>query len=126
VARKEVAGLPITSWLLVALLGVSGTAHVIAPEGFLFLMPPFLPFHIELIVISGILELAAALLIVLKNKLAPYLTVAILLAVWPANWWFAIDALSTNPEIALFAWLRLPLQLPLLWWGWKTPVRQIG
>ena len=121
-ARKEIAGLPIGSWFLVAIFNVSGIVHLINPESFLWLMPPFLPYPIELILLSGFAELAAALLIVLRSFIAPYLAVAVLLAVWPANWWFAIDALSNNPEMALFAWLRLPLQLPMIWWAWKTPV----
>ena len=121
-ASKTLAGLPIGSWILVAMFSVSGVAHLINPESFLWLMPPFLPFPIELIVVSGVAELAAALAIVLRSKLAPLLGVAVLLAVWPANWWFAIDALSNDPDLALFAWLRVPLQLPLIWWAWKTPV----
>lgn len=121
-ARKEIAGLPIGSWALVAIFNVSGIVHLIAPAAFLFLMPPFLPFPIELILISGVAELVAALLIVMKNRFASYIAIAVLLAVWPANWWFAIDALTNNPDLALLAWLRLPLQLPLIWWAWKTPV----
>jgi uncharacterized membrane protein len=111
---------------LITIFNVSGIMHLIYPEAFLWLMPPFLPFPIELILISGVLELLAALLIVLRHKLAPYVGVAILIAVWPANWWFAIDALSTNPDMALVAWLRLPLQLPLIWWAWKTPIRPVA
>ena len=121
-ASKTLAGLPIGSWILVAMFSVSGVAHLINPESFLWLMPPLLPFPIELIVVSGVAELAAALAIVLRSKLAPLLGVGVLLAVWPANWWFAIDALSSDPDLALWAWLRIPLQLPLIWWAWKTPV----
>ena len=104
------------------LFNVSGIVHLVNPAAFLWLMPPFLPFPVELVIISGVAELIAALLIVTKSRLAPYAAVAVLLAVWPANWWFAIDALSSNPDLALIAWLRLPLQLPLIWWAWKTPV----
>ena len=121
-ARKEIAGLPIGSWVVVALFNVSGIVHLVNPAAFLWLMPPLLPLPVELIIVSGVAELVAALLIVLKNRIAPYLAVAVLVAVWPANWWFAIDALTNNPELALVAWLRLPLQLPLIWWAWKTPV----
>jgi uncharacterized membrane protein len=120
VARKEIAGLPFGSWVVVALFNVSGIVHLVNPAAFLWLMPPFLPFPVELIIISGVAELVAALLIVLKNRFAPFFAVAVLVAVWPANWWFAIDALSNNPELALVAWLRLPLQLPLIWWAWNS------
>ena len=108
--------------MLVTIFNVSGIVHLINPAAFLWLMPPFLPFQIGLIIASGIAELIAALLIVTKSRLAPYFAIAVLLAVWPANWWFAFDSLANNPEMALLAFLRLPLQLPLMWWAWKTPV----
>ena len=122
-ASKTLAGLPIGSWIIVFAFTASGILHLVNPNAFLWLMPPFLPFPIELIVISGVAELAAALLILVKHRFAPALTIAVLLAVWPANWWYAIDTLSSNPEMALAAWIRLPFQLVFIWWAYKTPVR---
>jgi uncharacterized membrane protein len=100
----------------------SGVLHLVNPSAFVWLMPPWLPLQTELIVISGVMELAAAIGLIFKQRWAPILTILTLLAVWPANWWFAIDSLTANPDIALIAWLRLPLQLPLLWFAWKAPV----
>jgi uncharacterized membrane protein len=122
VARKAL-GLRIGALIVAGLFLASGVLHLINPAAFVWLMPPWLPFQTELIVISGVMELAAALGLIFKQRWAPMLTVLTLLAVWPANWWFAIDSLSTNPEIALIAWLRLPLQIPLLYWAWKAPVQ---
>lgn len=121
-ARKAL-GLPVGSWIVVTLFSLSGVLHLVNPEGFLWLMPPWLPEPILLIYLSGLGELVAAAGLVLKQRWAPMFTVLVLLAVWPANWWFAIDALSTNPDLAFAAWLRLPLQLPLLWFAYKSPVK---
>ncbi|MEY4558397.1 MAG: hypothetical protein RL024_555 [Actinomycetota bacterium] len=120
-ARKAL-GARIGALIVAALFLASGVLHLVNPAAFVWLMPPWLPFQTQLIVISGVMELAAAIGLILKQRWAPLLTVLTLLAVWPANWWFAIDSLTSNPEIALIAWLRLPLQLPLLWWAWKAPV----
>lgn len=120
-ARKAL-GARIGALIVAALFLASGVLHLANPAAFVWLMPPWLPLQTELIVISGVMELAAAIGLILKQRWAPLLTVLTLLAVWPANWWFAIDSLTSNPEIALIAWLRLPLQLPLLWWAWKAPV----
>ena len=125
-ARKTLAGLPLGSWIIVFAFGGSGILHLVNPSAFLWLMPPFLPFPIELIVISGVAELAAVALILLKHRFAPALTIAVLLAVWPANWWYAIDTLTSNPEMALAAWIRLPFQLVFIWWAYKTPVRTLN
>lgn len=121
-ARKAL-GLPVGSWIVVTLFSLSGVLHLVNPEGFLWLMPPWLPEPILLIYLSGLAELVAAAGLLLKQRWATMFTVLVLLAVWPANWWFAIDALSTNPDLALAAWLRLPLQLPLLWFAHKSPVK---
>ncbi len=122
-ARKAL-GLRIGALVVAALFLASGVLHLVNPSAFLWLMPPWLPLKTELIVISGVMELAAAIGLIFKLRWAPLLTVLTLLAVWPANWWFAIDSLTTNPEIALIAWLRLPLQLPLLYWAYKAEVRK--
>jgi uncharacterized membrane protein len=122
VARKAL-GLPIGSWIVVVLFTLSGVLHLVNPEAFLWLMPPWLPEPILLIYLSGVAELLAAAGLLLKQRWAPIFTVLVLLAVWPANWWFAFDVLTSNPDLALAAWLRLPLQLPLLWFAYKSPVK---
>jgi uncharacterized membrane protein len=123
VARKAL-GLRIGALVVAALFVASGVLHLVNPSAFLWLMPPWLPLKTELIVISGVMELASAFGLIFKLRWAPLLTVLTLLAVWPANWWFAIDSLTSNPEIALIAWLRLPLQLPLLYWAYRAEVRK--
>ncbi|MEY4944594.1 MAG: hypothetical protein RL384_538 [Actinomycetota bacterium] len=122
-ARKAL-GLRIGALVVAALFLASGVLHLVNPSAFLWLMPPWLPLKTELIVISGVMELASAIGLIFKLRWAPLLTVLTLLAVWPANWWFAIDSLTSNPEIALIAWLRLPLQLPLLYWAYRAEVRK--
>ena len=121
-ARKAL-GLPIGSWIVVILFTLSGVLHLVNPGAFLWLMPPWLPEPILLIYLSGVAELLAAGGLLLKHRWAPIFTVLVLLAVWPANWWFALDVLTSNPDLALAAWLRLPLQLPLLWFAYKSPVK---
>ena len=110
-------------WVVISAFLLSGVFHLINPSGFMFLMPPWLPEPILLIYLSGVAELIAAIGLLLRQKWAPVFTVLVLLAVWPANWWFAIDAITTNPDIALVAWLRLPLQIPLIWWALRSPVK---
>jgi uncharacterized membrane protein len=122
VARKAL-GLPVGTWIVVILFTLSGVLHLVNPGAFLWIMPPWLPEPILLIYLSGIAELLAAAGLLLKQRWAPIFTVLVLLAVWPANWWFAFDVLTSNPDLALAAWLRLPLQLPLLWFAYKSPVK---
>ena len=114
------------SWIVIALFGVSGVLHLVSPGGFLWLMPPALgeTTNLALVYASGVVELLCVLGLLGRWRWAPMLTVLTLLAVWPANIWFAFDQLgSDNTALIIAAWVRLPLQIPLLWWAWKSPVR---
>jgi uncharacterized membrane protein len=104
---------------------VSGTLHLIAPAQFLQLLPDWTPYPLALVYISGIAELVAGIGLIAKLRWAPVFTALVLLAVWPANWWAAIEA-TNNEEIAIavIAWLRLPLQLLLIYWALKSPVKK--
>jgi uncharacterized membrane protein len=98
--------------------------HLLNPGAFLDLLPSWAPEPLLLVYASGIAELLAALGLLLRLKWAPLFTALVLLAVWPANWWFAIDT-SINGELlpAIIAWARLPLQIPLVLWALRSPVR---
>ena len=104
---------------------VSGTFHLIAPAQLMPLLPDWTPYPLALVYLSGIAELLAAIGLIAKLRWAPIFTALVLLAVWPANWWVAIEA-TNNAEIgtAVIAWLRLPLQLPLIYWALKSPVKR--
>ena len=104
---------------------VSGTFHLIAPAQFMPLLPDWTPYPLELVYLSGIAELLAAIGLIARLRWAPIFTALVLLAVWPANWRVAIEA-TNNAEIAtaVIAWLRLPLQLPLIYCALKSPVKR--
>lgn len=75
---------------------------------------------------SGVAELAVAVLLASKSrpKLAGYLALATFIGVFPANLQSALDGgIKGAPaplDSAIAAWLRLPLQIPLLWLAWRT------
>lgn len=113
------------SWLVIALFAGSGVVHLVWPEAFLPLMPPVFPAPILLIVLSGVGELTAAIGLILRLRFAPAFTVLVLLTVWPANWWFAFEQTVAGPWwLAILAWLRVPLQIPLIVWAWQSPRRK--
>lgn len=96
---------------------VSGTVHLVKPEVFEPLMPAALPAHREIIVGSGILELACAagLAVPTTRRLAGLASAALLVGVFPGNVKMAVDATrSGNRAFAALALARLPLQVPLV------------
>jgi uncharacterized membrane protein len=106
----------VTIWILAVLFLASGVLHLVNPGAFLWLMPPWLPEHNLLILVSGVFEIVSAICLIAKQMWAGYLSALVLLAVWPANIWYAFDVSSQglNWQTAV-AWLRLPLQIPLIY-----------
>jgi uncharacterized membrane protein len=102
---------------VVAAFTVSGVTHLVKPEVFEPLMPAFLPAHRELILVSGVAELACAagLLHPRTRKAAGWASAALLVAIFPGNIKMAADAQKTDNTTYQRATLaRLPVQLPLI------------
>jgi uncharacterized membrane protein len=115
----------VSNRILTGLFLASGLLHLFNPSAFEWLMPPWLPQHTLLIYVSGVFELACAAGFLLKQRWAGWLSAIVLLAVWPANIWFAINVLGTGDVWPTFAaWVRLPLQLPLMYFAWQYSRRK--
>ncbi len=102
---------------------LAGVNHFIDPAFYLKIMPPYLSWHYELVILSGIAEvvLGIALLIPKLSRIAAWGIIALLIAVFPANLHMAMhpELYSDIPVVAL--WIRLPIQgLLILWAYWYT------
>lgn len=77
----------ISKWLLAILMVFAGVMHLVSPGFFLKIMPPYLPFHLELVYLSGVFEigLGICLLIPQCSRYAAWGIIALLIAVFPAN-----------------------------------------
>lgn len=96
---------------------VSGTVHLVRPQVFEPLIPPVLPRPRAWVLASGVTEIACAAGMLRGHRWAGPATVATLLAVWPGNWWYAIETQRSeeaHPVHKALAWGRLPLQLPMV------------
>lgn len=102
---------------LAALFATSGVVHLVRPEVYEPIMPGFVPKHREVVYASGVAELlcAAGLLHPRSRSVAGWASLALLLAVYPANLKMAADAAHTERTgFKAAAFGRLPLQLPML------------
>jgi uncharacterized membrane protein len=85
------------------------------------MVPPVLPFPEHIVTLTGLLELAGAvgLLIPRLSSLAAYCLAALLVAMFPANAYAAIAGIEFGGRVASPLVWRLPLQLfwigALLW-----------
>ena len=96
--------------------------HLVNPDFFLKIMPPYLPLHDELVFVSGVFEILLGGLLLLPrfSYLAAWGIMVLLIAVFPANIYLYQhqEILPASPIIHL---LRLPLQgVFILWAYWHT------
>lgn len=104
---------------------IGGVAHFAATEAEMRIVPPVLPWPREIVLATGVLELAGAagLLFARSRRAAGLGLFALTLAVTPANTYM----LQTAERWPVPAWLlvaRLPLQAALLALiGWSTIAR---
>lgn len=99
---------------------VAGVAHFIRPEFYLKMMPPVLPFPLELVYLSGVAEsaLGIALWVPRFKVAAAWGIIALLVAVFPANLFMLKQGGSAFgiPDWAL--WSRLPIQGVFIYWAY--------
>ncbi len=82
-----------------------------------------------LVAASGVLEIGVGVLVAIPatRRLGAWLGVVVLLAVWPANIQMALDGgipdAGFPANSAAVAWLRVPLQVPLVLWALRQARR---
>ena len=88
--------------------------HFINPEFFLAIVPPYLPYHLELVYISGFFEILFGIMILFPRYrfYGSIGLILLLLAVFPANIYLAQSkeaqvAIGASQQIATW---RLPIQ----------------
>jgi uncharacterized membrane protein len=110
-------------YLMAAFYIAAGVNHFLSPDFYVAIMPPYLPWHRELVYLSGIAEISCGvgLLIPRTRVLAAWATIALLIAIFPANLHVALNdvPLAGRSEGAgVWNWVRLPFQLVLIAWAW--------
>lgn len=100
----------------------AGISHFTSPEVFVRIVPEYLPAPLLLVYISGVFEIAGGIGLLIKplRSLAAWGLVALYVAVFPANLNMAIHQIpfGNGPTPPFLLWLRLPLQLLLIYWAW--------
>jgi len=98
----------------------AGIYHFANPDFYKKIMPAYLPYHLQLIYISGACEILFGLLLLPASTriFAAWSIIILLLAVFPANIQMAINFWQKKNPYLWIALLRLPLQLVLIWWAY--------
>jgi len=111
------------AFALAVAMAASGFGHFLVPEPYEQIVPHFLGSPGLWVRLSGGAEVGCAVLLLFRRTrwLGGWLTVGVLVAVFPANVQMALDGGLAGRPFPLgspaVAWLRLPLQVPLVAWA---------
>jgi len=105
---------------------VAGINHFRSPLSYVAIMPPYIPWPLVMIYISGVAEILGGIGVLVPDgfvfprtrAFAAWGLVLMLIAVLPVHINMCLHP-EQFPGVPLWAiWLRLPLQLPLILWAW--------
>jgi uncharacterized membrane protein len=124
-------------FVMAAFYGAFGMVHLASPDSMLPIMPDIVPFPRQVILITGLCEIAgaAALLTTRLRWLAGVMFALYALCVWPAHIKHAVENihLPPLPDSWWYHAPRLAIQPLLIWWAlfvggvvdwpWRQPKR---
>lgn len=99
----------------------AGTLHFVKTDFFVRIMPPFIPWHFFWVYLSGIFEIILGVMILIPkfSRIAAYGLIILLIGVFPANIYMALNT-QLFPEFGLIGlYLRLPIQFVLIAWAYR-------
>jgi uncharacterized membrane protein len=114
----------------------TGVGHFVRTQGMAAMLPPSLPYRIELVYLTGILELLGAIGVWIPRltRLTGLLLILMLIGILPANIYSANNRVDfggheTGPVYLL---VRIPFQLFVIWWtyfateqNWFSSLRKV-
>jgi uncharacterized membrane protein len=114
----------LSHWLLALFFMVAGMFHFLFIANYEGIMPPWLPWHRALVIVSGLCEVAGGLGVLwhATRSYARYGLIALCLAVFPANVQMLLNAQVAHASALWLTllWIRLPLQILLIVWIWRA------
>ncbi|MDF0714801.1 hypothetical protein PY092_01455 [Muricauda sp. 334s03] len=115
---------------MACMLVFTAIGHFAFMEGMAAMVPSFVPFRKEIVLITGIMEVlfAIGLLLPQYQKQTAWLLIVFFILILPANIKAALEEINyqtgqMNGPGATYLWFRVPLQLLFILWAYVTSIR---
>lgn len=114
-----------------AMLLFTAVGHFAFTEGMAMMLPPFVPYKLEVVYFTGLVEIAAAfgLLIPRFRWVTAWLLIVFFILVLPANIYAAIEHVdyqhaTLDGNGPAYLWFRVPLQVFFIIWVYLSAIRR--
>jgi len=99
----------------------AGIYHFVNPRFYIKMMPTYIPYHFQLVAVSGVMEILFGLMLVPEStrSIGAWLIIALLIGVFPANIQMSVNFYKKKNRYFWLTIVRLPFQLLFIWWALK-------
>ena len=101
---------------------LGGIGHFVLTKTFVSVVPPYVPFPVEMVYFTGICEIAGALALFYKplRQIAGWCLIALAICVTPVHVQMLIEAEKYKALGPVVLWVRLMIQPILIWIIWRS------
>lgn len=113
--------LPWHQYLFGLLFIIAGLTHFTKPKMYLQIMPPYIPAHKTMVMLSGLAEMALGFLVLNPDTqaIAAWGIITLLVLFIPIHIYMLQNEKAAMKLPKWLLWLRLPLQLALMFWAYQ-------
>ena len=112
------------------MLVFTAVAHFAFTKGMSMMVPDFIPYKTEIIYFTGIIEIAAAIGLLIPNVriITAWLLIAFFILILPANIYAAMKQIdyqhgTFDGNGLTYLWLRVPLQILFIVWTYLSAIK---
>ena len=110
--------------VLFALIFITaGTLHFVTTDFFMRIMPPIIPWHLFWVYVSGVFEIVLGIMLLMPktSRFAAWGLIVLLIVVFPANIYMAVNPQLFSDFSVTGLYVRLIIQFVLIGWAyWFT------
>ena len=101
---------------------LGGIGHFVLTKTFVSVVPPYVPFPLEMVYFTGVCEIAGALALLYKplRQIAGWCLIALAICVTPVHVQMLIEADKYQSLGPVVLWVRLAIQPLLIWVIWSV------
>ncbi|MDX6182844.1 hypothetical protein SGQ44_11035 [Flavobacterium sp. Fl-77] len=115
---------------MAAMLAFTAIAHFVFTKGMAMMLPDFVPYKIQLVYITGVIEIVAAfgLFITGLRPTVAWLLIVFFILLLPANIYAAIKHIdyqkaNLQGNAIGYLWFRIPLQIVFIVWTYLSAIK---